>query len=138
LEKRIQEFKITLAKQTLVQGDQVMGDKYIAGQVGAQGPGAYAHDMTFNQLWSELGSKINIKQLASELTQLRSALTKEASEPDHFVALGEVAAAEKAATADDGPTALQHLKKAGAWVWDVGTKVGIGVATAAAKTALGI
>ena len=116
-----------------------MGDTYnVSGQTGVVGPHGHAHDMTFNQLWSESGSKIDIKQLASELTQLRSALTKEASEPEHYVALGEVAAAEKAATANDGPTALQHLKKAGAWVWDIGTKVGIGVATAAAKTALGI
>ena len=113
-------------------------DTYNVEQAGAVGPNSHAHDMTFNQIWNQSGSKIDTKQLASELTQLRSALTKEASEPDHFVALGEVAAAEKAATADDGPTALQHLKKAGAWVWDIGTKVGIGVATAAAKTALGI
>jgi len=127
------------AATLLINKGGVMGDTYnVSGQAGAVGPGAHAHDITFNQIWNESGSKIDTKQLASELAQLRSALTKEASEPDHFVSLGEMAAAEKAATADDGPTALQHLKKAGSWVWDVGTKVGIGVAIAAAKTALGI
>jgi hypothetical protein len=52
--------------------------------------------------------------------------------------LGEIAAAEKAAGEGNGPKVLEHLKKAGSWVWDVVTKIGIGVATAAAKTALGI
>jgi hypothetical protein len=72
-----------------------------------------------------------------ELTVLRTALAEQASAPDHYVAVGEVAAAEKAAAIGDGPGALQHLKKAGVSVWDVATKIGIGVATAAAKSALG-
>ena len=44
-----------------------MGDKYIAGQVGAQGPSAHAHDMTFNQLWSQSGQSIDLQALATEL-----------------------------------------------------------------------
>jgi Pentapeptide repeats (8 copies) len=35
-------------------GRQTMGDTFIAGQVGAQGPGAHAHDMTFDQRWNQL------------------------------------------------------------------------------------
>jgi len=112
-------------------------DQYKIGQAGAVGPHAEAHDMTFNQIWAESTSNIDIHQLGRELAELRSGLSKQASEPDHFVALGEVAAAEKAAKDGDGPRALEHLKRAGTWVWDVATKIGIGVATAAAKSALG-
>jgi len=112
-------------------------DRYQVGQAGAVGPRSRAENMTFNQIWNKSGSQIDITQLASELTTLRTALAKEASLPDHYVALGEVAAAEKAAATGEGPNALQHLKQAGTWVWDVATKIGIGVATAAAKSALG-
>lgn|GEM_PF-1920965 len=111
-------------------------DQYEIGQAGAVGPHAKAHDMTFNQIWSKSASNIDLYQLGCELTELRSTLSKQASDPDEFVALGEVAAAEKAARDGDGPKALEHLKKAGNWVWDVATKVGTGVATAAAKKAL--
>lgn len=93
--------------------------------------------MNFNQIWNESGGKIDVAQLARELKGLRTSLSKEASEPEQYVALGEVAAAEKAAGEGNGPKALEHLKKAGSWIWDVATKVGIGVATAAAKTTLG-
>ena len=120
-------------------GEIVMSrDKYEVGQAGAVGPGAHAENMTFSQVWTKSGSAIDVLQLARELTALRTALSARASAPDHFVALGEVAASEKAALSGDGPSALQHLKSAGGWVWDVATKIGIGVATAAAKTALGI
>src|SRR5262249_17480764 len=112
-------------------------DQYEIGQAGAVGPHAQAHDMTFNQIWTKSGGNIDLNQLGHELTELRSALSKQASEPNQFVALGEVAAAEKAAKGGDGPGALEHLKKAGTWVWDVATKIGVGVATAAAKSALG-
>jgi hypothetical protein len=80
----------------------------------------------------DLSSRISaFKQMAAEIG-------KKATDADHFVALGSLAAAEKAAQIGDGPKALEHLKSAGAWVWDIGTKIGIGVATAAAKSALGI
>ncbi len=114
------------------------GDRYEIGQAGAVGPGAHADHLTFHQIWNKCGSNIDIQKLADELTTLRNDLNKTASDPDQFVALGEVAAAEKAAKSGDGPTALQHLKQAGAWVWEVATKVGTGIAIAAAKNALGL
>jgi hypothetical protein len=116
----------------------VMHDQYKVGQAGAVGPGAHAHDITFNQVWNESSGNIDIAQLARELTELRNSLSKEASKPEQYMALGEVAAAEKAAIEGNGAKALEHLKQAGSWVWDVATKIGVGVATAAAKTALGI
>jgi hypothetical protein len=112
-------------------------DRYEVGQAGAVGPGSHASNINFNQIWNKTEGKIDVEQLAGELTALRTALAGQASAPDHYVAVGEVAAAEKAAATGDGPGALEHLKKAGVWVWDVATKIGIGVATAAAKSALG-
>lgn len=125
------------SKILINRGGLRMGDTYRVGQAGAVGPGAHAHDMNLNQIWNESSGTIDVAQLARELKELRNALSKEASEPEQYVALGEVAAAEKAAGEGNGPKALEHLKKAGSWVWDAATKIGIGVATAAAKTALG-
>jgi hypothetical protein len=116
----------------------VSQDNYKIGQAGAVGPGAHAHDMNFNQIWNESAARIDTAQLATDLSQLRENLLKQASEPEQYIAIGEVAAAEAAAKAGDGPKALEHIKKAGSWVWDTGAKIGIGVAIAAAKGALGL
>jgi uncharacterized protein YjbI with pentapeptide repeats len=94
---------------SIVGGEQTMGDKYIAGQVGALGPSAHAHDMTFNQLWSQSGQSINLGALATELATLRQHLRQEAVEPEHDVALGAVANAEVAAKEGNGPKALEWL-----------------------------
>jgi len=48
---------------------RMSGDKYTAGQAGAQGPGAHAHDITFNQRWSQAGD------VPQALTWLRKAGT---------------------------------------------------------------
>lgn len=120
------------------QGTIIMGDQYKTGQAGAVGPEAHAHDMTFNQIWNELSSKIDTQQLAKELTQLREALADEASKTDQYVALAEVAQAEEAAIANDGPKALHHLKKAGSWVLNVATQIGAGLAVEVLKKVSGM
>jgi hypothetical protein len=116
----------------------VMGDKYVAGQAGAMGPNAHAHDITFNQMWNQLGGGIDLSELASELETLRATLKDQATAPDHDLAVGEVAAAEIAAKGGDGPKALEHLKKAGGWALGVATAIGTTVAAAAIKVALGV
>ena len=115
-----------------------MDSKYhiSGGQQGAVGDNARAEH--FTQMWASSGDKIDLATLASELKTLRAALREKASDKEHYESLGEVVAAEKAATEGNGPGALEHLKKVGAWVWDVATKIGVGVAITAAKTALGI
>jgi len=69
---------------------------------------------------------------------LRSQLSQEAIEPVQAVALGEVAQAELAARAGDGPQALKHLASAGKWAFDVATKIGAAVAAYAIKNAMGL
>jgi hypothetical protein len=113
-------------------------DTYSAGQAGAMGPGARAHDMTFQQIWNQAAPDLDLAKLETELTALRGAMRAEAREPEHDLAIGEVAAAQKAAKEGDGPGALKHLRAAGKWALDVASKIGVGVATAALKTSLGL
>jgi hypothetical protein len=116
----------------------VMGDQYnVSGQTGAVGPQAHAHDISFQQIWSQASKQIDLPKLATELRQLQEFLRDAASEPDHRVAIGQVEAAAEAAEAGNGPKALEYLKAAGKWTFDTASKVGIGVAIAAAKTHLG-
>lgn len=116
----------------------IMRDKYSAEQVGAQGPGAHAHDMTFNQLWNQVNESIDLTSLAKELSQLRQEMRKIATDAEHDISIGSIAMAEAAAEAGDGPTALQHLAKAGKWALNAATNIGTGIAVAALKAALGI
>lgn len=102
------------------------------------GPGAHAHDMTFQQIWNQAGSGIDLDKLAQDLSKLRQAMHAEPDSVDKDIALGEVAKAEAAAQKKDGPTALAHLKSAGKWALDVATKIGVSVATAALKSSLGL
>jgi len=115
-----------------------MGDKYEASQVGAQGPGAHARKMTFQQIWNQSQGDIDLPKLAADLATLRSAMKAEAVSPEDDASVGLVAAAETAAKKGDGPTTMQHLKAAGKWAFDIATNVGTAVASAALKTALGL
>ena len=91
------------------------------------------------QLWNEHGQgEIDLPALAGDLSRLRSSLRSEATEPEHDVALAEVAKAEVAAKAGDGPGALEHLRGSGKWALDVATRIGAAVAAAAIAVATGI
>ena len=46
--------------------------------------------------------------------------------------------AKKAAAAREGATALSALSRAGHWALEIAEKIGVGVAVAALKTAIGI
>ena len=63
------------------------GDRYSAGQAGAIGPGAHAHHMTFQQIWNQSASEIDLSLLARELSTLRQSLKFFAfvrHQPPHF------------------------------------------------------
>jgi small GTP-binding protein len=123
----------------------VKGDAYfnmsrydIKGQVGAVGPGAHAHDINFNQIWNEAKDEIDLSELSKELAKLRSTLKEEATEPEHDMSIGAIASAESSAKENNGPKALEDLKKAGTWALDKASKIGVPVAIAALKAALGL
>jgi hypothetical protein len=117
---------------------EVMRDKYTAGQAGAMGPNAHAHDINFNQLWNQLQDSIDLPQLANELSRLRQEMKKEAVAPDNDIAVSDVAKAEQAAKVGDGSKVIEHLRSAGSWALEVGTKVGTELAVKVIKAAIGI
>ncbi len=97
----------------------------------AVGRGASIHD-------DKPAGDIDLRRLATELAVLRGQLKAQATEPEHDVAVGAVAAAERAAKQGNASSALGHLKEAGSWALGVATKVGVPVAVAALKQALGV
>jgi hypothetical protein len=119
-------------------GDIIMGDKYSGAQVGAMGPNAHAHDITFQQVWNQIQGEVNLPVLTIQLERLRQAMRQQGATPEHDVAIGAIAAAQSAAAQGDGPTALARLKDAGVWAFDVASKIGVNLATAALKSALGL
>lgn len=116
----------------------IMGDKYdISGQTGAVGPNAHAHDINFNQIWNQVQGSIDLPKLVSDLSALRQQMKKEAVEPEHDIAVSEVARAEQAAKGGDGSKTLEHLKSAGKWALDIATKIGTSLAVEAIKASMG-
>jgi hypothetical protein len=68
-----------------------MRDQYITvGQVGAVGPNAAAHQITFSQAWAGLSDSIDLFALKQELSNLLLALHREARKPEHALAIAEV------------------------------------------------
>jgi hypothetical protein len=117
----------------------IMGDQYTnSGQAGAFGPGAHAHDMTFQQIWGQMSDKVDLTALAGELAKLRLAMESEAKQPSEKFAVGAIAAAEESAKLKDGPKVMEYLKSAGKWAFSVAEKIGVGIAMDALKSSLGI
>jgi len=87
--------------------------------------------------WQESRHAIDLRTLASELAKLRSAMKEESEgRSDEDQAVGQIAAAQGAADAKDGPTVLRHLSEAGKWALKIAEKIGVGVATEALKRAV--
>ena len=116
----------------------IMRDQYNTGQAVAVGPGANVHHMNFTQVWNENLGGTDPARLAAELSALREALLKEAKEADQYAVIGTVASAETEAKNGNGPRALEYLSKAGSWALETASKIGVTVAAAALKEALGI
>ena len=95
-------------------------------------------DVVFPQVWTEQSASIDLPKLADDLVKLRAALRREATEPEHDVAIGNVSMAAKAAKEGNGPKALEYLKAAGKWALDTATKVGVSVASDALTKAIGV
>ncbi|KAB2946425.1 COR domain-containing protein [Candidatus Methanoperedens sp. BLZ2] len=137
-ENRIKNLDSKDSRISIHAREVIMRDQYKAGQVGAQGPGAHAHDITFNQIWNENKDDIDLLALAMELNDLRLRLKKEATKPEHDIFIGAITSAEGFAREKNGPKTLEYLSKAGKWTLDIATKIGVPVATEALKKALGL
>jgi len=116
----------------------IVGDTYdVRGQTGAVGPNAHVHDVSFNQIWSQRSDEIDLAALAGELSRLRVAMRGRAGTPEEDQAVADIGQAELSAKSNDGPGALQHLRRAGQWALDTATSIGVNVAAAAIKAAAG-
>jgi hypothetical protein len=123
----------------LIRGGTIqLGDKYVAGQAGAMGPGAAASNISFQQVWLEVGQAVDLPQLAQQLGRLRGSMRQRATTPEHDIGTGNVAAAETAATAGDGAAVLQHLARAGTWALQCARDIGVDLAAEITKRALGL
>jgi hypothetical protein len=122
----------------VIRGDVNVGDSYTAGQAGAMGPQAHAHDMAFHSISAQQLGSIDMRVLATELGSLRNEMRRTASEPEHDIATGQVAAAEAAAKKGDANSVIRHLKEAGKWASDVATQIGVAVASEAIKKSAGL
>ena len=120
------------------QGENSMGDIYNAGQAGAMGPNAHAHDITFQQLWNSTKDQVDLAELSRELRLLVPELKAAATLPEHQIAIGNVEAALQSAATEEGPKTLQYLQNAGKWVLGVAEKVGVGLTVAVLKSAFGM
>jgi hypothetical protein len=116
----------------------IMGGKYHTGQAAVVGRGNVVVGNTFYQLWQKMDAQPDLNKLAGELAQLRTAMRSQAKEVEDDLKVAAVAEAEKAAKEGNGPATLEALKSAGGWALGVAEKIGVGVAIAAIKTAMGI
>ena len=112
------------------------GDTYNVGQGVGVGRNVKMDNVTVNQFQSQ--EKLDLPTLAQQLATLRSEMKKEATEPEHDIEIGAVAAAEAAAKKGDEKSALDHLQNAGKWAVEMGLKVGVPVAVDAIKRSAGL
>ena len=117
------------------EGDTI---NFSGGQAGSVGRDSHSHDNTFQQNQYQGPSKEDLKTLGEQLARLRMAMRKDASEPEHDEALGHIAAAQKAAESGNEAEASRRLKAAGKWALSVAEKIGVDVAAASIKVAMGL
>ena len=116
----------------------VMGDSYSANQVGAMGPNAQATNNTFSQSSQTAENTLELKGLVSELTSLIDYLKTMQSSPETQKAIIEIERAQQAAQNGVQADVLKHLRSAGDFGLNVASKIGVGLAVAAIKQALGL
>jgi hypothetical protein len=113
-------------------------------QVGAVGPNAKVYDNEFAQFVNAT-DQYPLDKLAMELAKLRKELLERAASEErtsaeqrtsaeHYRAIGDVAAAEVAASKGDRQGVWQHLAKVGTWVLDIAKEIGVSLAAEAIKT----
>ena len=128
-----------LVQTIIIQGDVIMTrDQYNIDQAGAVGPGAKAEGMTFNQIQLNYQGEVDISALSTDLSKLREAMRQNAQEPEHFVELGNIAAAEAEAKEGNKSKAFEALAKVSKWAVETATMIGATVAAEAIKSSIGL
>lgn len=112
------------------------GDTYNVGQGVGVGRNVKMTNVTVNQAQGQ--EKIDLPTLANELAALRAEMKKSATEPEHDMAVGAIAAAEADAKKGDETSVMDHLASAGKWALDLAVKIGVPVAIDAIRKSGGL
>ncbi|MER6955656.1 hypothetical protein [Streptomyces sp. NPDC000618] len=127
--KQVEKKKIVTSEGGPV---NVRGDSYeLSGSNASVGAFGHKASGTVN-VWRNMG------QVATELGILHSELASRASGPDQRSAAHEVELAMIAARSQDKNVVMEHLRRAGAWAFEVAQQIGSSVAVAAIGAAIGI
>ena len=119
-------------------GERIVNNIYTNnGQVGAQGDNASTTHSTFNQ---QVNSNIDLAEVKSELTRLRTALKAIADDdnPDQDKAIGAITMAVEAADEGNQDKVIKYLKSSGEWALKTSEKIGTSILTAYMKATMGI
>ena len=137
IDQSASQTQIIIGRFIVGNSNEYLGDYYHndGNQVGAQGPNAQAHH--FTQLASGPRPRLDLPALALDLEALKQALRQSAATQANYQSIGEVQAAQDAASAGDQVTIWGHLKRAGTWALGVAKEIGAEVAAAAIDHALG-
>lgn len=76
--------------------------------------------------------------LTKELSELLKALQSKATDPEHFIAMGNVASAQKSAEEGNMSKVHDYLSKTGKWVLDIAQKAGAQVVAEIIKSSAGL
>jgi hypothetical protein len=121
-------------------GAGMMGDDYRGSNIvaGAVGSGAKAKDFEIKEFAQTSNAGEAQAALAADLLKLVAAMREQASHPEQEVAAENVEKAADAAKQGKEGHVLAYLKSAGKWALDVAEKIGVAVAAASIRTALGL
>lgn len=109
------------------------------GKVSAAGDAVIGdHNTIRSHRGSGAPTEVDLSALKNELSELRAAMKQQATDPEHDIAVAEVASAEVAAGKEDESSVLDHLAKAGKWALGIATTIGATVAAAAIRSAIGV
>lgn len=122
----------------IITGDKILGDKYVAEQVGAQGADAQSIAPKFVLAWNQIREEVDLNQLAEELTKVGEAIAAQSKSEQSSLALTQLTEAAAGAREGNGPRVLHALSRVGEWVVDAATKIGSELTVAAVKAALGL
>ena len=112
------------------------GDTYNVQNAVGVGRSVNMENVTINQTQTQASSAAELADMAAQLATLRQALKAQATEPEHDVAVGAIAAAESEAKKGNESKAMEYLSKAGTWALDIATKIGVPVVTEALKRSM--